>query len=228
MQPSQAIVGKSRTASVNRDSSYTSDTSDEKHPRHSFATSSRPGYSARPFPECDTAYQTVWVPLSSGLDGSFMDSDGGVTSELQREILTITAMLSVPDVWLGPNNQLTEADAAKTLLTVPDGDHLTLLNLYNDYTQNQYHKHWTWNNYLSARALMQADNIREQLIRHEKAFWKERLARERGDQSRSMTTTIGDEADTALLAIAAAEVVTLDGGVRTWPNKLEIGYLELL
>ncbi|KAL4061704.1 P-loop containing nucleoside triphosphate hydrolase protein [Scleroderma yunnanense] len=82
-----------------------------------------------------------------------------------NEILTITAMLSVPNVWLRPNNQRKEADAAKALLTVPDGDHLTLLNVYNNYIQNQYDKSWAWNNYLSARALAQADNVREQLKR---------------------------------------------------------------
>ncbi|KAG1740942.1 P-loop containing nucleoside triphosphate hydrolase protein [Suillus lakei] len=87
-----------------------------------------------------------------------------------NEILTITAMLSVPNVWLRPNNQRKEADAAKALLTVPDGDHLTLLNVYNNYTQNQYDKNWTWNNYLSARALMQADNVREQLKRTMERF----------------------------------------------------------
>ncbi|KIJ67411.1 hypothetical protein HYDPIDRAFT_127370 [Hydnomerulius pinastri MD-312] len=82
-----------------------------------------------------------------------------------NEILTITAMLSVPNVWLRPNNQRKEADAAKALLTVPDGDHLTLLNVYNSYQQNKYDKNWAWNNYLSARALAQADNVREQLKR---------------------------------------------------------------
>jgi pre-mRNA-splicing factor ATP-dependent RNA helicase DHX15/PRP43 len=87
-----------------------------------------------------------------------------------NEILTITAMLSVPNVWLRPNNQRKEADAAKALLTVPDGDHLTLLNVYNNYIQNQYDKNWAWNNYLSARALMQADNVREQLKRTMERF----------------------------------------------------------
>jgi pre-mRNA-splicing factor ATP-dependent RNA helicase DHX15/PRP43 len=94
--------------------------------------------------------------------------------------------LAVPNVWLRPNNQRKEADAAKALLTVPDGDHLTLLNVYNNYIQSkfffsytlysltctpdQYDKNWAWNNYLSARALMQADNVREQLKRTMERF----------------------------------------------------------
>ncbi|KAH7914909.1 P-loop containing nucleoside triphosphate hydrolase protein [Hygrophoropsis aurantiaca] len=82
-----------------------------------------------------------------------------------NEILTITSMLSVPNVWLRPNNQRKEADAAKALLSIPDGDHLTLLNVYNNYMQNKYDKNWAWTNYLSARALAQAENVREQLKR---------------------------------------------------------------
>ncbi|KAJ7489809.1 P-loop containing nucleoside triphosphate hydrolase protein [Mycena galericulata] len=82
-----------------------------------------------------------------------------------NEILTITAMLSVPNVWLRPNNQRREADAAKALLSVPDGDHLTMLNVYNEYVTNAHDKNWTWTHYLSARALAQADNVRKQLER---------------------------------------------------------------
>ncbi|KAF5313879.1 hypothetical protein D9619_013029 [Psilocybe cf. subviscida] len=84
-----------------------------------------------------------------------------------NEILTITAMMSVPNIWLRPPGptQRREADAAKALLTVPEGDHLTLLNVYNQYTLNSADKNWAWNNYLSARALQQADSIRQQLKR---------------------------------------------------------------
>ncbi|KAG1733870.1 P-loop containing nucleoside triphosphate hydrolase protein [Suillus paluster] len=80
-----------------------------------------------------------------------------------NEILTIAAMLSVPNVWLRPSDQRNEADAARAVLTVPGGDHLTLLNVYNNYIQNQYDKNWTCNNYLSTEALMEVDNVREEL-----------------------------------------------------------------
>ncbi|KDR75659.1 hypothetical protein GALMADRAFT_121825 [Galerina marginata CBS 339.88] len=87
-----------------------------------------------------------------------------------NEILTITAMMSVPNVWLRPNNQRREADAAKAALTVPDGDHLTLLNVYNQYVLNKHDKNWAWSNYLSLRALQQADNVRAQLQRNMERF----------------------------------------------------------
>ncbi|KAG8989420.1 DEAH-box ATP-dependent RNA helicase prp43 [Tulasnella sp. JGI-2019a] len=95
-----------------------------------------------------------------------------VSPEFQcsNEILTIVAMLSVPNVWLRPNNQRKEADAAKAALTVPDGDHLTMLNVYNNYRLNGGDKNWAWNNYLAFRALQQADNVRTQLQRSMERF----------------------------------------------------------
>ncbi|KAG8862914.1 DEAH-box ATP-dependent RNA helicase prp43 [Tulasnella sp. 330] len=87
-----------------------------------------------------------------------------------NEILTIVAMLSVPNVWLRPNNQRKEADAAKAAMTVPDGDHLTMMNVFNNYMQNSGDKNWAWNNYLSFRALQQAENVRNQLKRSMERF----------------------------------------------------------
>ncbi|KAF9050822.1 P-loop containing nucleoside triphosphate hydrolase protein [Hymenopellis radicata] len=82
-----------------------------------------------------------------------------------NEILTITSMLSVPNVWVRPPNARSQADAAKALLTVPDGDHLTMLNVFNQYMLNKYNKNWTYNNFLSGPALLQAENVRAQLQR---------------------------------------------------------------
>ncbi|KAN0078223.1 P-loop containing nucleoside triphosphate hydrolase protein [Tylopilus felleus] len=90
-----------------------------------------------------------------------------VSPEFQcsSEILTITAMLSIPSVWLRPNNKRREADAAQAMLTVPDGDHLTLVNVYNSYMRNEGDRNWARQNYLSARSLAQAKNVRSQLER---------------------------------------------------------------
>ncbi|KAJ7583427.1 P-loop containing nucleoside triphosphate hydrolase protein [Mycena floridula] len=93
-----------------------------------------------------------------------------------NEILTITAMLSIPNVWLRPANARKDADAAKARLSVPDGDHLTMLNVYNQYRQNSGDKNWLWENYLSARALAQADNVRAQLARTMERYELEMLS----------------------------------------------------
>ena len=50
-----------------------------------------------------------------------------------NEMLSIAAMLSIPNPFLRPNNQRREADEAKAQFTHPDGDHLTLLNVYHAY-----------------------------------------------------------------------------------------------
>ena len=45
--------------------------------------------------------------------------------------------MSVSNIWLRPDNQRREADAAKARLAVPISDHLTLLNVYNQYAQSE-------------------------------------------------------------------------------------------
>lgn len=50
-----------------------------------------------------------------------------------NEILSIAAMLSVPNPYLRPNSQRKEADEAKAQFAHPSGDHLSLLNLYHAY-----------------------------------------------------------------------------------------------
>ena len=88
-----------------------------------------------------------------------------------NEILSIAAMLSVPNVFVRPNNnvQRQQADAARQEFAHPDGDHLTLLNVYHAYKTNcpdaATSANWCWHNYLSHRALVQADNVRQQLQR---------------------------------------------------------------
>ncbi|KAG1855776.1 hypothetical protein C8R48DRAFT_806227, partial [Suillus tomentosus] len=86
-------------------------------------------------------------------------------------------------VWLRPSNKREEAYAAKALFAVPGGDHLTLLNVYNNYIQNQHDKAWTWTNYLSTQALIQEDNVREQLKRTMEQFELELVSVE--DQKKS-------------------------------------------
>ncbi|WVR09198.1 hypothetical protein IAU60_006260 [Kwoniella sp. DSM 27419] len=83
-----------------------------------------------------------------------------------NEMLSLTAMLSVPNVFMRPASQRKEADLAKAQFTHPDGDHLTLLNVYHAYKSNEHDvKTWCWQNYLNQRSLAQADNVRTQLKR---------------------------------------------------------------
>lgn len=55
-----------------------------------------------------------------------------------NEILSIAAMLSVPNPYLRPNSQRKEADEAKAQFAHPHGDHLSLLNLYHAYRSSEF------------------------------------------------------------------------------------------
>ncbi|KAI9103830.1 P-loop containing nucleoside triphosphate hydrolase protein [Phlyctochytrium arcticum] len=82
-----------------------------------------------------------------------------------NEILSIVAMLSAPNCFIRPNDQRRQADAAKAEFTHEDGDHLTMLNAFHAYKQNNGDPKWCFNNYLNARSLKTADNVRTQLQR---------------------------------------------------------------
>lgn len=85
-----------------------------------------------------------------------------------NEILSLTALLSVPNVFIRPNNDRKAADEAKNSFAHPDGDHLTLLNVYHAYRSDDAQadsNEWCYQNYLSLRSLQSADNVRAQLKR---------------------------------------------------------------
>ncbi|KAJ2786746.1 DEAH-box ATP-dependent RNA helicase prp43 [Coemansia interrupta] len=82
-----------------------------------------------------------------------------------NEVLSIAAMLSVPNVFLRPREAQRRADQAKAEFAHMDGDHLTLLNVYHAYKGCTQPDKWCWDNYLQYRSLKSADSIREQLRR---------------------------------------------------------------
>lgn len=82
-----------------------------------------------------------------------------------NEILSIVAMLSVPNVFLRPKDNKKQADEAKNRFAHIDGDHLTLLNVYHAYKSNGMDQSWCYDNYLQVRSLKSADDVREQLGR---------------------------------------------------------------
>ncbi|CAO3662563.1 unnamed protein product [Rhizopus microsporus] len=82
-----------------------------------------------------------------------------------NEILSIAALLSVPQIFVRPNNARKAADEAKAQFAHADGDHLTLLNAYHAYKTNNEDSNWCYENFLNQRSLKSADNVRNQLKR---------------------------------------------------------------
>jgi len=58
-----------------------------------------------------------------------------------------------------------QADESKMRFAHIDGDHLTLLNVYHAFKQNQESMQWCYDNFINYRSLKSADNVRQQLSR---------------------------------------------------------------
>ncbi|SCW02205.1 LAFE_0F01288g1_1 [Lachancea fermentati] len=86
-------------------------------------------------------------------------------SGCSEEILTIVAMLSVPQVFYRPKERKEESDQARSRFFVPESDHLTLLNVYSQWKANAYSFHWCRRNFLQYKSLQRAHDIRRQLSR---------------------------------------------------------------
>ena len=85
-----------------------------------------------------------------------------------NEILSLTALLSVPQIFVRPASARKRADEMKALFAHPDGDHLTMLNVYHAFKGPEAQgnpKQWCHDRFLSLRALQSADNVRLQLRR---------------------------------------------------------------
>jgi len=86
-------------------------------------------------------------------------------SSCSNEILSITAMLSVPQCFVRPADVKKQADESKMRFAHIDGDHLTLLNVYHAFKQNQESMQWCYDNFINYRSLKSSDNVRQQLSR---------------------------------------------------------------
>ncbi|KAF8246893.1 P-loop containing nucleoside triphosphate hydrolase protein [Wilcoxina mikolae CBS 423.85] len=85
-----------------------------------------------------------------------------------NEILSLTALLSVPQVFTRPPSARKRADEMKARFAHADGDHLTMLNVYHAFKSpeaQQNPSQWCYDHFLSLRSLQSADNVRNQLAR---------------------------------------------------------------
>lgn len=94
---------------------------------------------------------------------------GSPAFHCSEEILTIVALLSVPNVFVRPASAKQRADDAKMSFAHPDGDHLTLLNVYEEFNSDRAYEiglhQWCRDNFLLYRSLTLAKNVRAQLKR---------------------------------------------------------------
>lgn len=89
-----------------------------------------------------------------------------------EEILTVVSMLSIPSVFFRPKERAQEADSIREKYVIAESDHLTLLNVYNQWQQqlvksnSSYKKLSIWcdKNFLQIKSLIRAREIRNQLV----------------------------------------------------------------
>eukprot|EP01116_Phalansterium_solitarium_P004540 TRINITY_DN1557_c0_g2_i1.p1 TRINITY_DN1557_c0_g2~~TRINITY_DN1557_c0_g2_i1.p1 ORF type:complete len:1212 (-),score=365.03 TRINITY_DN1557_c0_g2_i1:225-3860(-) len=80
------------------------------------------------------------------------------------EILTIVAMLSVQNVFYRPKEKQALADQKKARFHQVEGDHLTLLTVYESWKNNAFSNPWCYENFVQARSMRRAQDVRKQLL----------------------------------------------------------------
>ena len=81
-----------------------------------------------------------------------------------EEITTIVSMLSVQNIFYRPKDKEEQADKKRAKFINYQGDHITLLNLYNAYSKVQTEE-WCNENFVQYRSLAKAAEIKEQLVK---------------------------------------------------------------
>jgi len=80
------------------------------------------------------------------------------------EILTIVAMLNVQNIFYRPKDKQAKADEKKAKFHQPEGDHLTLLTVYNAWKASKFSNPWCYENFIQARSMRRAQDVRKQLL----------------------------------------------------------------
>ncbi len=86
-----------------------------------------------------------------------------------QDVLIVVSMLSVPPVWIRTSSATTDKekqealDKAKEKFSVPESDHLTLLNIYLRAQQHKFSNSWCTSHYLQSKNLHRAQEVCLQL-----------------------------------------------------------------
>ncbi|XP_013099983.2 ATP-dependent RNA helicase DHX8 [Stomoxys calcitrans] len=87
-----------------------------------------------------------------------------VALQCSDEILTIVSMLSVQNVFYRPKDKQALADQKKAKFNQIEGDHLTLLAVYNSWKNNKFSNAWCYENFVQIRTLKRSQDVRKQLL----------------------------------------------------------------
>ncbi|XP_053527263.1 probable ATP-dependent RNA helicase DHX35 [Artibeus jamaicensis] len=80
-----------------------------------------------------------------------------------QEILSIAAMMQIQNVFVVPSNQKSQAIRVHRKFAVEEGDHLTMLNVYEAFIKHSKNSQWCQEHFLNYKGLVRAATVREQL-----------------------------------------------------------------
>ena len=81
-----------------------------------------------------------------------------------KEMMIIVSMLSIgTSIFYDSNDDNNSSKKAHSMFEHSEGDHLTLLQIYNEWEDTDYSNIWCTENYIHPKAMQKARNIKEQL-----------------------------------------------------------------
>uniref|UniRef100_A0A673V3M1 RNA helicase n=1 Tax=Suricata suricatta TaxID=37032 RepID=A0A673V3M1_SURSU len=80
-----------------------------------------------------------------------------------QEILSIAAMMQIQNIFVVPSNQKSQAVRVHRKFAVEEGDHLTMLNVYEAFIKHNKNSQWCQEHFLNYKGLVRAATVREQL-----------------------------------------------------------------
>ncbi|XP_048748658.2 pre-mRNA-splicing factor ATP-dependent RNA helicase PRP16-like isoform X1 [Ostrea edulis] len=104
--------------------------------------------------------QMVEFPLDPSLSKMLIVS---LDMHCSAEILIIVSMLSVPAIFYRPKGREEDSDNAREKFQVPESDHLTFLNVYQQWKRNGYSATWCGEHFIHIKAMRKVREVRQQL-----------------------------------------------------------------
>ncbi|KJE90286.1 RNA helicase [Capsaspora owczarzaki ATCC 30864] len=95
-------------------------------------------------------------------------AQNATTSALRRqpcvsEMIDIVSMLSTENIFFTPSDKREQAEAARAPFRAPEGDHITLFNVFKAYLKAKGDAEWCRSHFLNQRSMAAAESVRKQL-----------------------------------------------------------------
>merc|ERR1719324_360865 len=105
-------------------------------------------------------HKMVQFPLDPPLSKMLIVADD---LNCSAEMLTVVSMLSVPSIFFRPKDRAEEADAVREKFFTPESDHLTFLNVYQQWQAQGYSAKWCTEHFIHQKSMKKVREVRGQM-----------------------------------------------------------------